>query len=107
MLVREEETPNLLTHEEMKAATQLAIEVSLRCAASSHLVERLIMVRMWFDPSGAAGSGPTSSMWTWLNLLAGTGMGCTGAAGWVVTFPRWHCWHSLHHGRCQPPLTAK
>jgi hypothetical protein len=65
--------------------------------ASAHRVDLSMTVRMYCMPLLDVGRGPTKSMWMWVNLLVGTGMGSTAAASCLVTLARAQCWQSRHH----------
>lgn len=71
----------------MRASAQSEAVVEDMGMASGHLVVRSTMVKRYSAPA-EGGKGPTRSTWRWLNLLAGTGMACTGAFEWRVILPR-------------------
>ena len=54
-------TPNLLIHPSTKASTAVVASRFFTGMASNHLVERSITVKMYLNPSGEVGSGPTKS----------------------------------------------
>ncbi len=67
-----------------------------RGTASSQRVVRPTIVIRYIKPSSNAAKGPTRSTCTWLNLLEGMGIACTGDRGFLVTLARWHATESLH-----------
>ena len=79
-------TPKREIHPATRASAQAVAVVEERGIASTHLVERSIIVMMWVWPSELACRGPTRSTWMWENRCEGTGMGSTGVVMLVVIF---------------------
>jgi hypothetical protein len=75
--------PKRATQLAIKASTHVLASIFLIGTASNHLVDLLMMVSRYKWSSEEAGRGPTKSTCTWENLRAGTGMACTGAAGYL------------------------
>ena len=75
----------------------LSVSMLVRGTASSHLLVRSMMVKMYRYPSLDVGRGPTKSTWMWENLWVGTGIGCCAAGGWRTTLARLHSWQSPTH----------
>jgi hypothetical protein len=69
--------PKREIQEEMSASAQDFEEMEERETASSHLVVRSMMVRMWVWP-WEGGRGLTRSMWRWEKRLGGMGIGWGG-----------------------------
>jgi hypothetical protein len=90
-------TPKRLTQPATKASAIVAASMFLTGMASTHLVDRSMMVKRYLKPSAEVGSGPTKSTWRCVNRCYGTGMLCVAAAGCSVTFPLWQVWQSRHH----------
>ena len=67
----------------------------VRGTASNILLDLLMMVKRYRNPSLETGSGPTMSTWMWENRCWGTGIGCT--AGWLVTLALVQDWQSFTH----------
>ena len=89
--------PKHATHAAVKACAHVAASMSLSGSASNQRVVRSTMVKRYLYLSGVVERGPTRSTCTWVKRWHGTGMGCTAAAGCLVTFARAQCWQSLHH----------
>jgi hypothetical protein len=84
-------TPKRAIQPEMRASAQSAAAMLAKGMASAHRVDLSITVRMYCIPVLEVGRGPTKSMWMCVNLLVGTGMGSTAAAGCLVTLARAQC----------------
>ena len=95
-------TPNLEIQPATRASLHAVAVVEASGSTSIHLVVLSMMVITWVKPSALAVRGPTRSTWIWVKRRLGTGIGCTGAEGWVVTLAFWQAWHSLH----QRPTSA-
>jgi hypothetical protein len=76
------------------------VAVARRGMASSHLVVLSTIVRRYAKPSWDTGSGPTRSIWRWVNRCSGVGIGWTSAVCCCVTLAAWHAVQSLHQA-CQ------
>ncbi len=81
----------------MSASRQVAVSTFASGTASNILLALSMMVKRYLYPSFDTGSGPTMSTWMWEKRCCGTGMGCTAAAGCLVTLERAHCWQSATH----------
>ena len=84
-------------HPATRASAQAVAVVVERGIASTHLVERSIIVMMWVWPSELACRGPTRSTWMWENRCVGTRMCSTGVVMLVVILALWHRRQSRHH----------
>ena len=94
--VRMAGTPNLKTQVERKARTQDSAEMEANGATSGQGVVRSIIVRRSENP-WLEGRGPKMSIWTWENLLLGTGMAGTIERTWVETVLRLQRRQDLAH----------
>ncbi len=56
-------TPKRLTQRATKASAIVAASMFLTGMASTHLVDRSMMVKRYLNPSAEVGSGPTKSTW--------------------------------------------
>jgi hypothetical protein len=78
-------TQKRLTQPVTKASAIVAASMFLTRMASTHLVDRSMMVKR------------SKSTWRCMNRHSGIGMICVAAAGCRVTFPLWQVWQSRHH----------
>jgi hypothetical protein len=93
--VMAEGTPNLAIQPENNASAQCCAEVLDKGMASAHLLVLSTIVNRWVKPSLEIGKGPTKSTCTCENLMAGMGMGTTGALACVTILATEHLWQSL------------
>ena len=89
-------TPKRAIQCPMRALAQSEVDVWANGMASGQRVVRSIMVSRCVNPS-EVGSGPTKSMWIWLNLFAGTGICRTCERTWDWIFDAWQAIHSFVH----------
>jgi len=60
-------TPKRATHWLMRVSLQVSVSIMVRGTASSILLDLLMMVNRYRNPSLEIGSGPTMSTWMWEN----------------------------------------
>ena len=71
---------------------------------SGHLVLLSTAVNRWVWPELEAGKGPTRSICTWENLLAGISMGWTEECAVDVVLLLAQLWQSLHIPAIRDPI---
>ena len=86
--------PNLAIQLLIRASMQVSVSMEVMGMASSDLLDRSMMVKRYWKPSLETVRGPTKSTWMCEKCWVGTGMGCTAAAGCLVTLAHPHSWKS-------------